>query len=150
MDLLVKFFADDALIIIVLVAAFILGRQVMHNRRIVPIIVMAGLTSLMAGKFLSLLYQPTTLRPFLEKGVDAGASYINNPGFPSDHALLGTVIVIAVHMTVRSLRLTACLAILLLFMCAARVLALVHTPLDIAGGVVAGFAGIYWYRKLTK
>jgi len=32
----------------------------------------------------------------------------------------------------------------------ARVLALVHTPLDVIGGLVFGLVGAVWYRKLDK
>jgi hypothetical protein len=47
-----------------------------------PYAVMAGLTALLVGKLLSLIYQPSVARPFLALGTQAGASYIDNPGFP--------------------------------------------------------------------
>lgn len=115
-----------------------------------PIVVMAGLTSLVTAKILSLLYQPAVARPFLELGVEPGATYIDNPGFPSDHALLATVAVVAVYALTRNRKLTALLVVLVLAMCVGRVLALVHTPLDVIGGILAGFAGAIWYKKLTK
>lgn len=111
---------------------------------------MAGLTSLLVGKVLSLLYQPAIARPFLELGVEPGAAYIDNPGFPSDHALLATVVVAAVYALTRNRKFAAVLGVLVLIMCIGRVLALVHTPLDVAGGVLAGLAGVLWYKKLTK
>ena len=57
---------------------------------------MAGLTAYVVAKIAGLLYQPTTLRPFELMGVEAGASFLNNPGFPSDHALFTMAIVLAI------------------------------------------------------
>ena len=111
---------------------------------------MAGLTSLLAGKMLSLLYQPAVARPFLELGLAPGAAYVDNPGFPSDHALLATVAVVAVYALTRNRRLVAVLGLLVAVMCIGRVVALVHTPLDVVGGILAGLVGAVWYRKLTK
>ena len=111
---------------------------------------MAGLTSLLIAKLVSLIYQPTLARPFLEKGMTAGAAYIDNPGFPSDHALLATVAVAAIWWVTRDKKLAIFLAILAIVMCVARVMALVHTPFDVIGGIVLGLSGIFWYRKLPK
>lgn len=112
--------------------------------------IMAGLTSLVVAKMMSLVYQPAIARPFLELGVSPGAAYMDNPGFPSDHALLGTVVLMAVAFVVRRRRLSLVLAVLVFAMCVGRVVALVHTPLDVIGGVLAGVVGALWYRKLTK
>ena len=114
------------------------------------VIVMAALTSLLAGKILSLMYQPEVARPFLEQGMAPGAAYIDNPGFPSDHALLATVMVVAVYAVTKKKWLTVLLAVLLVIMCVARVVALVHTPFDVIGGIFAGLIGAVWYRKLTN
>lgn len=149
--LLVKLVADGALLFILVASApFIflaLRKRFWANA---PVLVMAGLTSLLVGKVMSLLYQPAVARPFLELGVEPGAAYIDNPGFPSDHALLATVAVVAVYMLTRNRKLLVVLGTLVLIMCVGRVAALVHTPLDVVAGVIAGFAGLPWYRKLTK
>ena len=149
--MLLKLVADGTLLLILAVSAPVIFLALRNKFWLnAPIVVMAGLTSLVVGKILSLLYQPAVARPFLELGVEPGAAYIDNPGFPSDHALLATVAVVAVYMLTKNKKLAAVLALLILVMCAGRVLALVHTPLDVVGGVVAGLAGILWYRKLTK
>lgn len=150
MDLIIRLLADGALIVILLAAATVLLPRLYARPITIPILVMAGLTSLLIGKIASLLYQPSVARPFLEQGAVAGAAYIDNPGFPSDHALLATAAVLAVSMIVRSSKLVVVLSLLTVCMCVARVLALVHTPLDIVGGVLAGLTGWYWYRKLTN
>lgn len=109
---------------------------------------MAGLTSLLVGKIMSLLYQPSVERPFIERGVAAGAAYIDNPGFPSDHALLAVVIVAAVWFITRNKRVAILLSFTVIVMCVARVVALVHTPIDIIGGIIAGLSGSIWYQKI--
>lgn len=149
--MLLKLIADGTLMVILLISAPIVLIAIRKKFWVyAPVLVMAGLSSLLAGKIMSLLYQPAVARPFLELGVQPGAAYIDNPGFPSDHALLATVAVVAVYMVTRNRKLTILLGTLVLIMCIGRVTALVHTPLDVIGGVVAGLAGILWYRKLTK
>ena len=150
MDLAVRLLADGALIVLLAVCAVVLVWSMRHRIwSTVPVMVMAGLTSLLVGKLMSLLYQPAIARPFIELGVSPGAAYIDNPGFPSDHALLATVAVVAVYAVTRRKWLVLALALVLVLMSVARVVALVHTPLDIIGGIAAGLAGVVWYRKLT-
>jgi membrane-associated phospholipid phosphatase len=149
--LLVKLVADGALLLILAISApFVLMALRKRFWANAPVLVMAGLTSLLVGKMMSLIYQPAIARPFLELGVEPGAAYIDNPGFPSDHALLATVAVVAVYALTRNRKLTIFLGLMVLVMCMGRVIALVHTPLDVIGGVLAGLSGALWYKKLTK
>lgn len=151
MQLLTRLAADGTLLLILLItvpAIFWAIRKSFWEKA--PVLIMAGLTSLLVGKIMSLLYQPAVARPFLELGVQPGAAYIDNPGFPSDHALLATVLVVATIAVTRNRKLAIILISLVAFMCIGRVVALVHTPLDVIGGVIAGLAGIPWYKKLTK
>ena len=149
--MLVRLLADGTLLFILGIAGpVILWAMRKDFWNTTPVLVMAGLTSLLAGKLMSLVYQPAVARPFLEAGTSAGATYINNPGFPSDHALLATVAVVAVYALTRNKNLTAFLAAIVLLMGFGRVLALVHTPLDVVGGITAGLVGALWYKKLTK
>lgn len=106
---------------------------------------MAGITALLFAKLMSLTYQPLGGRPFEKTGASAGAAYIDNPGFPSDHALFATVITMAVVGLTGKRWLGTVLGILVIVMCVGRVLALVHTPIDIAGGIGAGLLGSLWY-----
>lgn len=151
MELIVRLLADGALVLLVALCAtwIILTIRRRFWTSIGPL-VMAGLTSLLVGKLMSLLYQPAVARPFLELGVAPGAAYIDNPGFPSDHALLATAAVVAFYAVTNKRRLTVVFGFIVIAMSIARVIALVHTPLDVVGGIVAGLAGALWYRKLTK
>lgn len=109
---------------------------------------MAGLTSLLVAKLMSVIYHPAIERPFQLLGEQAGALYIDNPGFPSDHALFVTVIVLAVYALTGRKKFALVLAILALLVCIGRVIALVHTPLDVIGGVLAGLVGGLWYLAM--
>ncbi len=111
---------------------------------------MAGLTSLLVAKLMSVVYHPAVERPFELLGEKAGALYIDNPGFPSDHALFVTVIVIAVYALTGRKKLATMLAVLALLVCIGRVVALVHTPLDVLGGIVAALIGGLWYLAMPK
>ena len=149
--MIIRFLADGTLFIILLVSfPVILWSLRGRFFESAPVLIMAGLTSLLVGKVMSIIYQPDIARPFLVAGEKAGAAYINNPGFPSDHALLATVAVVAVYALTRNRTLTAVLGTLVVVMCIGRVLALVHTPLDVVFGIIAGLSGGIWYRKLTK
>ncbi len=151
MQLLVRFIADGTLLALLAVSAPLIFLAIRKRFwEVAPVLVMAGLTSLLAGKLMSLLYQPAIARPFLELGVEPGAAYIDNPGFPSDHALLATVAVLAVYALTRNRKLAFVLGLVVVLMGLGRVVALVHTPLDVAGGILAGCIGAIWYKKLTK
>jgi len=149
--MLIRFLADGGLIAIVLISA-VVGIYWLITARpklslLAPYVLMAGLTALLVAKLVSLLPIQQT-RPFLEQGAQAGAAYINNPGFPSDHALLATVVVMALFILTPYKKTAYGLMVLTVLMCIARVVALVHTPLDIVGGIITGLAGAAWYVKL--
>lgn len=146
----VKLFADSGLVVIVLLSAvaglYWIIKEKPNLKILAPYVLMAGLTALLVAKLVSLL-PIQKVRPFIEQGVEAGAAFIDNPGFPSDHALVATVVVMAVFVLTPYKKVSYGLMVLALLMGIARVLALVHTPLDIIGGVAAGLAGTLWYIK---
>jgi membrane-associated phospholipid phosphatase len=151
-DTLIRIFADGAMIPVVLVGAWALlfklpeggkyGRYRAYCR-----ILMAGLTAYLIAKLLGSIFQPETLRPFQQLGVDAGALYLNNPGFPSDHMLFATAITLAVWFETRNKQLFITLVVLTTLIGLGRVLALVHTPLDVIGGVIIACIGALWYLQ---
>jgi len=147
LDLIIHIIADAFVIPVILIGAFVLlfkipkgGRFEAYSR-----ILMAGLTSYLIAKFIASVYQPSFERPFEILGVAPGALYLNNPGFPSDHALFVTAITAAVWFETRMKKTTILLATLVVLICVGRVLALVHTPLDVIAGVVIGLVGAVWY-----
>lgn len=106
---------------------------------------MAGLTAYLIAKLLGTLYQPAVERPFELMGAEPGASYLNNPGFPSDHALFTAAITFAVWFESRSKKLAIIVGVLTIVVSVGRVLALVHTPLDVIGGIAVAAIGAAWY-----
>lgn len=150
---MLSFLADGSLLVILGVSGLAgivwLVRVRPRWQTWLPYVLMAGLTSLTVGKLIS-FWQPSAVRPFVERGVEAGAAYINNPGFPSDHMLLAVIVVATVYLLTPYKKLSYLLVLITLVMAVARVAALVHTPLDMLGGLVAGLAGSWWFFKLKR
>lgn len=152
MQTLISLLADGLLLPIGVIALYVLIWRVPRSRRydLYTRIMMAGISSYLLAKLVSAVWQPEKLRPFEKLGIDAGASSLNNPGFPSDHALFAMFLTLAVWYVTRSRTLTLAMFVLVLLMCTGRVLALVHTPLDIVGGMAFACVGALWYAQETK
>ncbi len=159
MENFVQLIADGLVIPLAVIATISLIVYVPnHDKfRVYARMLVAGLTSYLLAKLMAAAYQPSTERPFELLGVDPGASYLNNPGFPSDHALFVWVIVFAVWYGTKRPWLVILTAAMALLVCVGRVLALVHTPRDVVGGIIAASVGALWYlddfttrRKLAK
>lgn len=152
MELFIQLIADGTLLPIVLLGVYALIYKVPAKGRYAAYcrILMAGLTAFLLAKLLAAVYQPEGLRPFQELGVEPGAAFLPNPGFPSDHALFATAIALAVWFETKHKVISITLAGLVLLVCVGRVLALVHTPLDVVGGVVVASIGALWYLTAPK
>lgn len=108
--------------------------------------ILTGLVALLLAKIISLLYQGE--RPFETLGVEPGAAFLPNPGFPSDHALLVFTVVCVVWATTKNAFLSSMLLGAAVLVGVGRVLALVHTPLDvIGGGICAVLAAMFVYGR---
>ncbi|MFZ1258285.1 MAG: phosphatase PAP2 family protein [Candidatus Saccharimonas sp.] len=147
MHILIKLLADGLLLPIVLLAGYVLLLRVPKKQRydFYTKVIMAGLTSYTMAKFVAAVWQPASNRPFEQLGVQAGASYLNNPGFPSDHVLFAGFLTIAVWYASKSKKLTYAMVGMTALMAFGRVLAQVHTPLDVMGGAVFALLGLFWY-----
>lgn len=149
LETFVRIMADGAVIPVVLIGAWAIlfkvpakGRYQAYCR-----ILLAGLTAYLFAKLIGSVFQPELERPFELLGVNAGASFLNNPGFPSDHVLFCTAITLAVWFETKSKRLALTLAGLTALVALGRVLALVHSPLDVAGGILIAMIGGLWYLQ---
>mgnify|MGYP001185602335 FL=1 len=151
-ELAIRLMADFLVIPIVLIAAFLLVFTIPKGKRFAAYsrILMAGLTAYLIARFVSVIYQPEELRPFELLGVDPGASYLNNPGFPSDHMLFVTALVCAVWFETRQKKIAFLLFLMAVLVGVGRVLAHVHTPLDVVGGVVIALIGALWYSTKPR
>ena len=149
---IIQLFADGAVIPIVLISGYALLFLVPRGHRFEAYsrVLMAGITAYLVAKLLAAVYQPATERPFEILGVEPGALYLPNAGFPSDHALFTAFLTLAVWFETRRKGIAITLAVLTLAVCVGRVLALVHTPLDVIGGVVVAGVGALWYLQADR
>lgn len=149
---IVRIIADGAVLPVIVLGAVGLVLFVPNTSkiRVYSRILVAGLTAYLVAKLMATLYQPTGMRPFELANVQPGAAYLNNPGFPSDHMLFVMAITYAVwYGTRRKWLIVSCL-ILALLVGIGRVLALVHTPLDVLGGAFAASIGALWYLEMKN
>jgi membrane-associated phospholipid phosphatase len=146
-DFLIRVAADYTIIPIVLIGAYALVFKIPKERRFKAYtrVLLAGLTAYLLSKLVGSIWQPDGMRPFELLGKVAGASYLQNAGFPSDHVLFATAITCAVWFETKQKVLTWILAGLVVIVGVGRVLALVHTPLDVIGGVIFALFGALWY-----
>lgn len=147
MQTLIQLIADGAVFPVMAIGAYALIFKVPADSRYAAYcrILLAGLTAYLLAKLLGTLYQPAMERPFELMGVEPGAAYLDNPGFPSDHALFVAAITLAVWFETKHKLITAILVVFVALVCLGRVLALVHTPLDIFGGIAVAMVGAGWY-----
>jgi len=147
METIIRFIADGLVIVVIILSvATVLYRWRKGGRYDVYVrIAMAGITAYVVSKYMGSAWQPEQLRPFERIGANPGAAYLNNPGSPSDHALIAFFLAGAVWYATRHRALTITVVCLALTMCVGRVLALVHTPVDIVGSLVAATVGAIWY-----
>lgn len=147
MQFVIEFLADGLVIPLALLAGYMLLFRIPHTEKFDAYcrILMAGLTAYLIAKLVGAVYQPADARPFELLGIAPGASYLNNPGFPSDHALFTAFLTLAVWFETKSRNITIILAALTLLVGIGRVLALVHSPLDVAGGFTVAALGALWY-----
>ena len=146
-DLLIKIAADYSMIPIVLLGAYALIFKIPKGKRLksYSLMLVAGLTAYLLAKLIGAIYQPEALRPFELLHTTAKASFLNNPGFPSDHILFATVLTSAVWFLTKQRVITSILVVLIVVVGVGRVLANVHTPADVIGGVVIALLGSLWY-----
>jgi membrane-associated phospholipid phosphatase len=151
-ELLIRLLADLAVVPVVLLGAYALIFKIRKGNHFQAYarILLAGLTAYMLAKFIGFIYQPSELRPFELLGVEAGASFLDNPGFPSDHVLFVAAITLAVWFETRQKLITAILVVLVGIVGLGRVLALVHSPLDVIGGLVIAAIGALWYVQKPR
>lgn len=147
LDLLIKLLADGLIIPIVLIGGWVMLRVPSESRQQLYLrAVGTGLTALLIAKTLGLFVH--TERPFVAHGVAPKASFLQNGGFPSDHVLLVFTITLVVWAVTKNVGLSLLLLVLSILVGLGRVLALVHTPLDVAGGIIcAVVAAALWYGK---
>jgi membrane-associated phospholipid phosphatase len=146
-DEIVRIIADGALAPVIMIGVYMLVFKIPKGQRFRAYcrILLAGLTAYLLAKLAATVYQPDAARPFELLGQHAGALFLNNPGFPSDHTLFATAITCAVWFETKNKPISLLLASLVVLISVGRVLALVHTPVDVVFGIIFGLLGSLWY-----
>ncbi len=118
------------------------------KKRFIVATILAGVIAVILAKIASHLFYDT--RPFVSEHVKPLVSHPADNGFPSDHALF-TMTLTAITYYFNK-KIAGVMLVLTIAVGLARVLAKVHSPLDIVGGWVFGIigavAGFYIMRWL--
>lgn len=146
-EFIIRLLADGTMVPIVLLGAYALIFKIKKGKHLESYsrILVAGLTTYLIAKLIAVIFQPELERPFEALEATAGASFLNNPGFPSDHTLFAMAITCAVWFETKQKTIGLILLALTIAVAVGRVLALVHTPLDVIGGVSIALFGSIWY-----
>jgi membrane-associated phospholipid phosphatase len=145
--LIIRIMADWVIVAIALTAVVML--LCLPEKKVIRAFLLAVLTLAIAyvtAKLLAGFY--TGERPFVYLGVEPGAWAPNNPGFPSSHALFAFALAFIVWATTHNKVAGVTLFVLSCIVALGRVMALVHTPLDVmAGACIAFLAAVAVYRE---
>ncbi len=151
MDSVIVFCAQYLFIVVILILLIAWYKEPKDNRlRFAASVVLAGIIAFILSRIASKLYYDP--RPFVTEHVKPLFAHAADNGFPSDHALLtGTLTAIAYFFNKKY---ATGMLVFTVIIGVARVLAKVHSPLDIGGGwafgIIGAFAGYYlidWYFK---
>lgn len=149
MNFLIIFCAKYLLFVVALgltVAWLRVGREA--KKQFLVAAVLAGIIALVLSRIGGTLYFDP--RPFVTEHVKPLISHAADNGFPSDHALLTMTLTAVTYFF--SKKIAGVMLVLTILVGVARVLAKVHSPIDIAGGwlcgIIGAIAGFYLMRYL--
>ena len=151
MDSIIIFCAKYLIVLVgvLWVAAWYLAPR-NSKMRFILATVLAGIIALILSRIAGKLYFDP--RPFVREHVTPLISHAPDNGFPSDHALLTMTLTAVTYFFSKKIAYGMLAATILVGV--ARVLAKVHSPIDIAGawvlgviGAIAGFCAANWAWK---
>lgn len=145
MHSLVVFIAQDLLFILIAIAGiYWLRLNKVSKIRILVIGLVGSIIALLLMKLsAALFYDP---RPFVASGVVPYFHHAADNGFPSDHTSLAAVL--AATLFIASRKLGIGLSIGAVLVGSARVIAHVHSSVDIIGGLVIGIGSVFIAHQL--
>lgn len=140
MNFLIIFAAKYLYLLIITVAAvsFLANKKPFTKRSILKLAVISFPLAFAAARILSSFIY--TSRPFVTENVKPLIDHAPDNGFPSDHTLL--VMTISAVFLIYNRRLGIVLIILSAAVGAARILAKVHSPIDIVGSSLIAFSAV--------
>lgn len=140
MDAVIVFCAQYLFLLVILLeilAVIRLGKNVNEKVRFASVVIVAGIIAFILSRVSSHFYYDP--RPFVREHVKPLFPHIPDNGFPSDHALLTGTLTAAAYLFNR--KYANLILIPTIIIGVARVLAKVHSPIDIAGGWLFGIIG---------
>ena len=144
MDSLIKFTAQYVIVAVIAGVVVAWYKAPKDNRwRFTLSVAVAGVIALVLARLASKMYYDP--RPFVTQHVQPLFYHAPNNGFPSDHSLLAMALTATVYFFNK--KLAWIMLALTAFIGVARVLAKVHSPIDIVGawliGIIGAVAGYY-------
>ncbi len=147
MDSLIIFCAKYLLAFVVLVFGWAWLRAANSKKiQMAATVIIAGVLALIISRLAGKLYYDP--RPFVSHAVKPLIPHAPDNGFPSDHALLTMTLTAVLYFYNRTWALVA--LILTIVVGVARVLAHIHSPIDIIGSFAISIACAYAARWLVS
>jgi undecaprenyl-diphosphatase len=146
MNLVIIFLAKYLVFVVIIAALALVLTDVIRERnwRKLGFIVLAVLTAAALSQVLHLV-PVETLRPYQIIGADPLVEHASDLPFPSDHTVAAFAMAGAVVFMTRFRKVGIVLLVLAALVAIGRMLALVHSPLDVIGGVAVATIGAGWY-----
>ena len=147
MHAIVTFIAQYLLFILIAIAGiYWLKQDNIAKLKIAFIGIVGSLIALILMKIgAALFYDP---RPFVTHNVIPYFQHAADNGFPSDHTSLAAVLAVTLFFASRKLGIALLIGAILVG--SARVVAHVHSPIDIIGGLVIGIVSVYVSHSLYQ
>jgi undecaprenyl-diphosphatase len=148
MNNVIIFLANYLIWAVVALTVVLLALEIWKTKdwRKLGFIVLAGFTALLLSMIFHLLPVENYLRPYQIMGVQPLIESSQDTPFPSDHVLLAFAAAFAVFFMTRYKKLGTLLLVLAFGVLFGRLLAWVHSPLDVVGGIICAAAGAaVWY-----
>lgn len=145
-------FGAKYLVVFVVLMVIVTGLKLSRKKQLefLASLIIAGAIAGLLVKLLSKLY--FNPRPFVSGHIQPLFAHAADNGFPSEHASYAATIAAVIYFYRK--KFAAVAAILTVLVGLSRVLAHVHSPVDIlaglAVGVVAGYAGYYLGSRFVK
>lgn len=146
MDNLIIFLAKYLVWIVFGVAVVLIGLEVYKTRnwRLLGFVALAFLTAFLVNQILHLL-PVEVYRPYQLTGETPLITPSKDSPFPSDHVTFAFTAAFAALIMTKHRKIGIALLIAAFGVLAGRILALVHSPLDVVGGFMCALSGVVWY-----
>lgn len=150
------FFCAKYLFVFVVIGSAIAWLRINKNAKVQFVLaaILAGIIALVLSRIAGKLYFDP--RPFVSEHVKPLINHAADNGFPSDHALFTMTLTAVTYFY--SKKIASLMLLLTIIVGIARILAKVHSPLDIGGGWVLGAIGAaagyyltrWWFHKYSR